>query len=245
MSDNKSKQTLVFKNQNGQYGADQGRLFWLWEHGSERQKQEIKVWLEKLVGKELSDTYVYFYLKKLYQEGCGYAAAVDVLLHRYQDNPERFEELYHLPYMAKYGRVNFDEVLLNFYHEQDDLRKIPFIQAQIKVPYPGVRAGDLRYNLEEFTRARGELIKGKRLVYWYEDLLRRYLNQGHLIVMTSYIEGMSLLAPDNASYSNYRIRFHSVVLTGYDIEKGKFTVSSWGKKYYLRFLPMTAIMFVY
>lgn len=229
----------------GSYGADQGRLERLWKNGTKAEKNRIRALVKNILGQDATDDEIASYLSDLNYEGCGYAAAVNIILLKYQGKPDQFESDYGMSYYDADGNVNFDELLLAFYSTEDDMRDLPFTTNQFWFPHPGVLAGDLQSNIQHFSKEHGNEISGDYNIIYSESEIREQLSDGKIITMTCLASKMTLVAPDGADYNNQESRMHTVVITGYDERVGKFVVSSWGNKYYLDSLPGIADMYVY
>lgn len=235
----------VFSDKRGRYGADQGELLRKWETEQPAEQDDIRRLMTGVLGKKLADKEILCYLKRLNFQGCGFAAATNIILEKYAGRAAEFRWHYGINYYDEQSRVNFNELLPAFYHAENNWRHIPLTSIQFKFLYPGVRAGDLRVNIQAFSKRHGKEISGRWL--WSGSALqtRNELAMGKLVTLTCYPNPMHLIAPENAGYKSVDSRFHTVTITAYDEDRQKFVVSSWGKKYFLAALPPIVSLFSY
>ena len=59
-------------------------------------------------------------LIKLSSEGCTYVAMVNTVFLFFRDEPELFEEIFEMPMFDRYGKLNFYELLIDFYLRMDN-----------------------------------------------------------------------------------------------------------------------------
>ncbi|MBP1045060.1 C39 family peptidase [Enterococcus sp. BWM-S5] len=271
----------------GEFGADQGSLSSRWSGEKDVILDMLKRQLRKKYGEHLTDEELNMYLKlesaksgflpsrfpeslaeddvqayleKLNSEGCGYAAAINIILLKYSGREKEFEEKYGISYYDKNGNVNFDELLLSFYLEENDKRNIPFTDAQFTLQHPGATGASICSNIEDYTSQYDEKIIGERISitettsygqsqnYKSETVVKpekvqSQLDNGKVITVTCLGESMSLLYPDGSSYKKQNM--HTVTIVGYDENTGKFIVTSWGNQYLLDSLPMNAAYYAY
>ncbi|MGX6977954.1 hypothetical protein ACWN8V_01575 [Vagococcus elongatus] len=235
----------VFSAERRRYGADQGALLRTWERNLGDDQEKIRRLMTRVLKKKLSDENILSYLKRLNFQGCGFAAATNIIFERFAGRAAEFGWRYGINYYDEQGRVNLNELLLTFYHAENNWRHIPLTSVQFKFLYPGVRAGDLRVNIQVFTKKHGEEITGRWLWSGSDLQTRQELVSGKLVTLTCYLNQMHLIAPGNASYKTVDSRFHTVTLTGYDEDREAFVVSSWGNKYFLPKLPPIVSLFSY
>ncbi|MGC6769879.1 hypothetical protein [Enterococcus sp. LJL51] len=259
--DTKFKKEEVFGDTLGKFGADQGslanRLKKLLEDevgGATpkiRQKakediEELLVMAERVTGVKRNKEELFNYFSKLKSEGCGYAAATNIILLKYKGREAAFKNDYGISYYTSDGMTNFEELLLSFYYQENDWRDLPFTTKQLPLIHPGVMSGDLNSNIQHFTEKHGEIVVGKNLLFCGEEEIKNQLEAGKLITMTCYFTKMDLLSPEDAyDYEDESAKMHTVMITGYDQDKKQFIVSSWGRKYYLNTIPPMADIAAY
>lgn len=271
----------------GAFGADQGSLSSRWSGEKEMIIEMLKRQLRKKYGEHLTDEELNFYLKlessksgflpsrfpesleeedikayldKLNSEGCGYAAATNIILLKYSGRKKEFEDKYGISYYDESGNVNFDELLLSFYLEENDKRNIPFTDIQFTLQHPGATGASICSNIEDYTSQYDEKIIGERISitettsygqsqnYRSETVVKPeriqdQLDEGKVVTVTCLGESMDLLYPSGNSYGKQNM--HTVTIVGYDEGTGKFIVTSWGNQYLLDSLPTNAAYYAY
>lgn len=236
---------LVFSEQPGEFGGNQERLINRWYNGDAQTREALRVAVNSLFQKQLPDERIIRFLTRIKQEGCGFVAATNIILARYENRRKEFEQHFGVPYLTHQGKVNFEGLLLKFYFEQNDWHYLFNSSLRVKIPYPGLRAGDLKRSLFHFSQKYGEQVKGNWLLGATQEKIKKVLDSGELITMTSYFFKMNLIAPKFAKYQNNAIGFHTVILLSYHEEKQCFIASSWGKKYELYHLPKGSVFYKY
>lgn len=238
----------VFFDNGRDYGGNQSNLKYRWEEAPQ-QREQIKQLLLCATKKEWTDEALARFLTKLHMEGCGYVAATNIIMAKFYGREEAYESLFKKPYYLVDGRVNFDELLVEFYYQERTRRLLPFFNYYVQLPYPGVRGRDLHGNIHLFTKQRGRQIEGHKLPRYSRKRLEQHikdcLETEHFVILTTYFWPLVLISPIEKKYTNQQIRMHSVVITEYDQERQQFVVSSWGKKYYLAKLPMGVTCYAY
>lgn len=229
----------VFSDQRGRYGGKQEALIALWSQGTAREKNNLRQLIKHAIKKELADEDIGTFLNKLKNEGCGFVAGTSIILAHYEKKQlqHKFNQDYGINFYTTDGNVNFSELLLRFYQQERYRRHIPLTTLQFPLPYPGVRASDLRVNILRFSQQHGQPIIGRCLRGISQARLRNQLAQDKIIALTCYFSQLTLISCQPNWYGNSQINFHTVMITGYDENAEKFIVSSWGNKYYLASLP--------
>lgn len=213
---------------NGVFGADQGSLQQKWDNdvNDEGDRERIRNMIEKVMGKKMSDEEIKEFLNNLNNEGCGYAAATNIILSEFAGREVEFKEKFGIDYYDKDGNVNFEELLLDFYYHQDNFG-------------PGAIGPRVKADIKNYCRDHDVDLTGNLNGIYTESEIKQQLSEGKLITMTCYIPGMKFEGRDDP------IDWHTVTIVGFDEVKGKFIISSWGNKYYLDELPKVADMYVY
>ncbi|MHC5216995.1 hypothetical protein ACYSNR_10015 [Enterococcus sp. LJL128] len=271
--DTKFKKEEVFGDTLGKFGADQGSLAARLEEllkletdgrndqvrqAAKKDIEELLAMAERVTGVKRTKEELFDYFSRLNSEGCGYAAATNIILLKHYGNEQEFKKKYGIDYYDSYGRVNFDELLLSFYALENDMRSLPFTDKQIKIPYDGSLGGAICSNIKDYALQHGDQIEGEKfnvpsepiahgvgkMVTLNSEAINRQLENGKVVTMTCLVESMHLLS-SNQEDDPGNVYFHTVIITGYDKERQQFVVSSWGEKYYLKNLPKAASYYTY
>ena len=236
---------VVFSNQRGRFGADQGRPLAIWKSQNRQLKERMERQLEELFRQKLSSEDIQLFLTEIHQEGCGFAAATTIIMQKYVQHPELYEIEYGFPFYKRGEQVDFVSMLLDFYFTQNNWHHLPHTPIRFKLRHPGIKAGDIRMNLYRYTKAHGLAVKGKWLGWPSTYRIKQELGRGKIVTMTSYLSHMHLISPTDASYQNKKINFHTIMIVGCNEKTQRFIVSSWGDAYELEKLPLFSSFFSY
>ena len=239
-------QAQVYQDDGYHYGGNQSSLKDRWET-TPQVRGQLTAAVNATRKKAFTATEISAYLTKIEAQGCGYVAATNIILTHYQKREKAFEKAFKIPYYTKQGRPNFEGLLLAFYGAERHRRLLPWLHCHVWLPYPGVRARDLQGNIYAFTARAGAPLRGIKLPSRLatSNGVQSALKAGRQVVLTAYFGQMQLIAPSNAGYQGQEIRFHTVVITGYDTQRQQLVVSSWGRKYYLARVPQGSTVYLY
>lgn len=233
-----SKTNKEVFDENGDFGADQGGPKATWNslrYTSSEEKEFFRQMIINRIGRYMTDEEITEFVENLAYEGCGYASAVNVILNKFKGREDEFEEKFGISYYDEQGNVNFDEILIDFYHNENDLRDLPGTSNEFYFPHPGVLAGDLQSNINKYCEDHGVSISSSVESIYSEDEIRERLKNGETVLMTCYFDKMTLIRKDGSEYGD--VGWHTVTIVGFDESKGQFIISSWGTYYYLDNLP--------
>ncbi|MBR0465118.1 MAG: hypothetical protein IJJ23_12195 [Clostridia bacterium] len=169
----------------------------------------------KNTGVRMSDSELEAYCSKMNREGCGYAAAVNVIFKAYEGRAAEFEKKFGFPMCDGNGQLNYNRLMCDFYSSTDNYNKnwqgkYTFDQ------YEDYKSGDdgkkADYDYYSDQSGHGETQKQQA------DRLEKYLNE-HGVEYSAEQYGKDKVTPQN--YQSY-------------VDKGQQVVIFVGRPYYLR-----------
>lgn len=172
------------------------------------------------------------FLVSLNSEGCGYVAAVNLLMNKYQNNPKGFKEKYGYDMSDKNV---YDKVLIDFYTKEKKQSELP-----IPIIIPGFDGGAYAKSInhpglfsEEIERALLDYqgIHGDNDKVPVEKIdtnkISDYVKNGKRVVVTTLIPDW---ANPPKSTTGETFDMHSFTIVGV-AENGDLKIESWGESY--------------
>ena len=173
-------------------------------------------------------------LNLLKTEGCGYVALINTLFLRFYGEEEKFRELFGYPMFTPGGKLNFNELIVDFYCATDNHNKWlwfdsinPYEDSTYKNGY-GTNVESREWRFESYMKKHGISVDVEHVLVipqTVEDVLKQ-----HPLIVAVRPEklydkdGKLVESSDNG---------HAMTVTGI-ADNGLIRVSSWGKEYYIR-----------
>jgi len=217
----------------GAYGGDQGSPQYQWGDGSQKQVlyDTVRKYYPNMTDQEISD-----YLRKLNSEGCGYVAIVNTIFAAYQGRELEFEEKFGFP-MYHDGDLNYDRLLVDFYSATDNHNNVNGVDTisgtedSSSTDGYGTTPDSQQYRAYMYLDSKGVNVDIKTDQNVTVDNYQDYSKDGYVVI--NYHDGNLEDANGNVIQNIGPNEGHSMTVTGVT-EDGRYIVSSWGQKMYLR-----------
>lgn len=173
-------------------------------------------------------------LRRLETEGCGYVALVNTVFLRFYGEEEKFQKLFRYPMFTRDGKLNFNELLVDFYCATDNHnRQFVFdtIHYNEDRDYPkgyGTTTTSREWRFESYMRNHNVRVD-VREIYSSPEVIEMQLRNGPVIVGVR----PSTLYDMHGKVADTTDAGHAVTVTGVT-ENGLVRVSSWGAEYYIK-----------
>lgn len=179
-------------------------------------------------------------LMMLKTEGCGYIAMINTVFLRFYGQEEEFKKHFGYPMYTRDGKLNFNELLVDFYCATDNHygflwfdMEDPLEDAKFEKGF-GTVAESREWRFEKYMKDHGVPVD-VRLVTADPKRIKGLLEKGPLVVavkpITLYdINGKVLYSSDAG---------HAMTVTGV-ADNGLIRVSSWGEEYYIKYRSYSA-----
>jgi hypothetical protein len=190
----------------GSYGGSQGSPSSQWEAVSDIVRRHFP----KMTDREIKQ-----FLEEYNAVGCGYVAVSNTVFARYIGRADEFEETFGFPMYTKDGDLNFNAMMIDFYCSKGKIGSGTTRTDRERMWESYMREHNIDANVINCVKPTAEN---------YEETARR----GEIIMSMNPL----CLRDANGDYVDVRKGGHAVVITGVT-ESGLFTVSSWGKIYYV------------
>lgn len=240
---NVAKNWNIYSSEEGQYGGDQG------SPSQASQAEKLKYYeLYMRNNPDSTMTWEQFntYLERLNSEGCGYVSLVNVIMHRYQANPEEFERIFGFPLKDSEGHFNYNLMLVDIYSRMDNRDTRGNID-----PYMDYDSDDdgPKSSYDIYNDDSGWGTTAQQREYYFEQYLKEHglsgdFNPNAKVSPSDYNRLRSEGTEITISYrygimhgmygagDSYIPGGHAITVTGVT-DDGKWIVSSWGEKYYI------------
>lgn len=211
----------ILFDEDGSYGGDQGNMDRTYKWDPIRCWELLRDLREYYPHMSIFDAFHYF--SHLNRVGCGYVALANTLFVAYEGRPEDFERTFGYP-MYNHGDLNYDRLILDIYATTDldgfndesdghpggtnDASRAEIMENFLnnrEITVTTVADASItKENFQNITEEKGYVILGYRYGNMYDESGNaHYINGGHAIMVTGVTDD------------------------------GRFTVSSWGEKYYI------------
>ena len=167
----------------------------------------------------MNDYEIIKYLERANENGCGYVALTNTIYEIFKDKPEEFEKTFGFP-MYKNGDLNFDELFIDLYSSEYNIKD-----------GNGTTQYDREIIMEQYCEKHNIPVDLKTDVQVTPESFEKVQKKGQIIVRadTNY----ELYNPKTGKTKRYNDG-HAMSVVGIT-EDGRYIVSSWGEKYYLKF----------
>lgn len=222
-------ENIVFDDR-GRYGGDQGYPANI--DKTDEKYDEIAEIIRRYYP-DYSDKDIENYLDKLNSEGCGYVALINTIFNQYAGRTDDFERTFGFPMYDRDGDLNFDLMLVDFYAAMDNHHPVLGMDVIFEAEDSSSTEGygttvDTReYRWEKYLQDRGVNVDVHK-VYVTVENFKALSRNGEIIIGINPV-----ILYDEDGKRLYANGGHAMTVTGVT-EDGRFVVSSWGKKYYIK-----------
>ncbi len=199
---------------------------------------------------DMTDTEVEDYLKKLNSEGCGYVAMINTVFINYEGRPDEFKKAFGFDMYDKNGEPNYNELLVDFYCDQDNHNKKSFLflswdsvddkedwlwkdtdkdgKDDTYAEYGfGTTEEQMEYRWEQYCEDNGVDVNVKKGINVTPSNFEELSKDGMISIRCS-----NYTMYDTSGSAVKVGGGHAMLITGVTSD-GKYIVSSWGNKYTL------------
>ena len=195
------------------------------------------IWFKGIVRKyynEYTDSDIVNRIYRLKTEGCGYSALTNTIFLRFYREQDRFEKIFGYPMFRSDGKLNFDELLVDFYFAMDNHNGFLWFdrfnpkEDDKYVSGRGTSRFNRGWRFETYMKKHGVSVDVKT-VKASPELLPKILENGPVIV------GIypTVLYDKNGEKTFEAKSGHGMSVTGVS-ENNLIRVSSWGQEYYIK-----------
>ena len=183
---------------------------------------------------EYTETDVNKCLRMLSKEGCGYVALVNSIFLKFYGEEEHFEKIFGYPMHLPDGRLNFDELLVDFYCATDNhngFLGFDFVDRNEDAKYEngyGTTIDSTEWRFETYMKKHGIKVSLKP-IRTKPETLSKLLEKGPVMVSVR----PNVLYDINGKKTYESKVGHTMSVTGV-ADNGLIRVSSWGKEYYIK-----------
>jgi len=218
--------------ENYQYVFDPAGLY----GGNQRKPEKDPARFESIVRKyrrDYTNTDISKCLHMLRTEGCGYTALINSVFLRFYGEDEHFEEIFGYPMRLPDGKLNFDDLLVDFYCATDNHNRFLWfdrIDPREDDKYEngfGTTIDSTEWRFKTYMKKHGLSVSVKP-VSITPELLPGILEKGPVMVSVR----PTVLYDKDGNRSHESAGGHTMSVTG-PAQNGLIRVSSWGKEYYI------------
>ncbi|MDO5154958.1 MAG: hypothetical protein Q4D51_03240 [Eubacteriales bacterium] len=211
--------------QDGLYGGDQNMP----KQEPERYKEIVRRYY-----KDYTDEQIVERLNLLSTEGCGYVALVNSIFLRFYGQEEQFRSAFGLPMYDAKGKLNFNDLIVDFYCATDNHNRflcLDYLDKKEDATYPngkGTNIDNSKWRFERYLKKHGITAKLKPIELETEDI-EKHLDKGPIIVS---IRPTTLYNKEGNIIHDAEGGHTMSVLSACD--DGLVKVASWGGEYYIK-----------
>lgn len=217
----------VLFDDDGSYGGNQGRMEMEYLWNPYKCFDVLKTVREYYPDMNIWESYKL--LDQFNKNGCSYIAFANAILLRYEGKKEEFERTFGFPMYQKNGEPNYERLALDYYAYVD---RTDQYDEENGHPIGMTDGAKMRFT-EEYMRQKGEHVTsvakgiGDITPENFEEISKN-------CVVTINVRENYLYTKKGDKYIPYQYidGGHAMVVTGVT-DDGKFTVSSWGEKFYV------------
>lgn len=183
---------------------------------------------------EFTDEEVSKCLHLLCKEGCGYVSLINSVFLKFCREEQRFWELFGYPLLLPDGRLNFDDLLVDFYCATDNHNRFLWfdrIDRNEDAKYEngfGTTIESREWRFETYMKTHGVSVS-LRPIRATPKKLPKILEKGPVMVSVR----PTVLYDINGNKIHESKGGHSMSVTGV-ADNGLIRVSSWGKEHYIK-----------
>ena len=183
---------------------------------------------------EYTETDVNKCLRMLSKEGCGYVALINSIFLKFYGEEEHFEKIFGYPMHLPDGRLNFDDLLVDFYCATDNhngFLGFDFVDRNEDAKYEngyGTTIDSTEWRFETYMKKHGIKVSLKP-IRAKPETLSKLLEKGPVMVSVR----PNVLYDINGKNTFESKAGHTMSVTG-ALDNGLIRVSSWGKEYYIK-----------
>jgi len=219
--------------QNYQYVFDEQGLYGGDQHGPSHDPMRyagiVRKYFKKYTDKQIEDR-----LKLLATEGCGYVALINTVFLRFYGQADEFEKVFGFPMYTPDGRLNFNDLIVDFYCATDNHNQWLFFDSFEPKEDAGYEKGfgtteeSREWRFELYMRKHGIPVDVKSVIVMPLDV-EKALKKSPVVADICPV----ILYDKDGNIAYQSKAGHSLTVTGTG-DNGLIRVSSWSKEYYIK-----------